>query len=60
MTNINFNASSTWIHDKIFWNEDLWERKHMLDATKRTRHTLDVQYEKSDQSKVASEIKHLI
>ena len=32
----------------IFINEDLWESKHVLDSTQRTRSILNAQYQKSD------------
>ena len=57
--NTNFNVSSTWLQDKSFWNEELREIEHVLEATRRTRRILNAHYVKLDLSKVASEDKHL-
>ena len=51
--NNNFNASSVWIHEKRFWNKELWEIKHVMETTMRLRCILDKKYEKYDLSKVA-------
>ena len=33
VSNINFNSSSDFIKDRIFYNAELWERKCMNNAT---------------------------
>ena len=44
--------------DTIFRNEELWERKHVLDSTQRTRRILKAQYQNLDLSKIVSKSKH--
>ena len=38
----NFNSSSDWIKDEIFWNKELWESKHMMDAKWGIHHILEM------------------
>ena len=42
----NFNTLSDWINNKIFWNKELWESEHVLDATQRMHFILYYHYEK--------------
>ena len=51
---INFDMSSDWLKYKIFWNEELWERKHFLEAIRRTCRILDSHCEKYNLCKVLS------
>ena len=44
---------------KIFINERLWESKHVINSTRRTRKILDAKYQKSDLRKIVSNSKHL-
>ena len=36
VTNINFNASSAWLCEKSFRNEELWKSEHILYDTRPT------------------------
>ena len=44
---------------RIFRNERPWERKHIINSTRRTHMILDEKYQKSDLSKIVSNSKHL-
>ena len=51
--NIDINTSSNWLTYKIFWNKEIWEREHVIDTIRHTRHILDTDYGKSDPRKVS-------
>ena len=56
---INFNASSNWFEDKNFQEEEIWERKHMLDTTQHMCCILYAHWEKSNLCRVAPTSKNL-
>ena len=51
---INFNTSSNFLKDEIFCNTELFENKHVHDATYCTCHILDSHCKKYNLHKVAS------
>ena len=44
VSKINFNVSYDYLKYKIFWNEELWYIKHVMDTTQHTRFILDAHY----------------
>ena len=47
ISTIDFNSSFDWIQRKICWNKELWDIKHVMDATWSTHHIVDDHYKET-------------